>query len=143
MAFFLLISPQRPRVLGNCRPTHSTLPHLARTLTECEAFFQDASCEQTVHSPQFHHCLKGSEPSMCAFLAGHFLFFCILLFVLKGSGPDTVVQNSRGFVKCHLSFLVKMQRIYAWLRLALSSSWIVWWKWALLWASLKSPYTRH
>lgn len=34
-------SPQRPRLLGNCRPAHLMLPHSMRPRAEREAFFQD------------------------------------------------------------------------------------------------------
>ena len=55
----------------------------------------------------------GAQDAPCVLFSYLFLFFGILLSVFKGSGPDGVVQSPRGFVKCHLSYLVNTQRMYA------------------------------
>lgn len=56
---------------------------------------------------------KGSEPPGMLI---SWLFFILFTHqsVLKRSGPDNVVQNSRGFIPCHLSFHRICMPLWGW-----------------------------
>lgn len=102
MACFRFRSPQRPRVLGNCRPTHWTLPHLARTeLAECkEAIFQLSVWTNYMKS-LIASLLPGLRGLSVCFLAGlSLLFFCALLFS-EGMGLTVWFKALQRF--CHRS----------------------------------------
>lgn len=46
--------------IGQLQANPLALPPSARTPAGPGAFSQSSSCEQTVHSPPFRHCLRGS-----------------------------------------------------------------------------------